>query len=167
MINNNPGVELDNSNSPVNSPITIIGTNNFSRNTGTGLWIKSKGAVSISGVTAAHNQVRGIDIDQAGTIMLVNSQVLHNINEGVYSTSVGNTTVKNMVVFLNGAGGNNPGMDIASLNGKIYLYSSSFIGNYGIGFEAYVNNTKLDFYMSQVNYMGNFGGTYAVYPNEP
>jgi len=167
LINNNPGVELDNSNSPVNSPITLIGTNNFSGNTGSGLWIKSMGAVSISGVTAAHNQVRGIDIDQAGTIMLVNSHALHNINEGVYSTSVGNTTVKNMVVFLNGAGGNNPGMDIASLNGKIYLYSSSFIGNYGIGFEAYVNNTKLDFYMSQVNYMGNFGGTYAVYPNEP
>ena len=168
--NNNPGVELDNSNSPVNSPITLIGTNNFSENTGSGLWIKSLGAVSISGVAAAHNQDRGIDINQAGTIMLVNSQVLHNINEGVYSTSVGNTTVRNLLAFLNGANdavNYNPGMDIASLNGKIYLYSSSFIGNYGIGFEAYVNNTKLDFYMSQVNYMGNFGGTYAVYPNEP
>ncbi len=167
LINNNPGAQLDNSNSPVNSPITLIGTNNFSGNTGSGLWIKSKGAVSISGVTAAHNQERGIDIDQAGTIMLVSSQVLNNSNEGVYSTSVGNTTVRNLLAFLNGAVGHLPGMDMASISGKIYLYSSTATGNDGYGFRIYVPKPKLDFYMSLVNYMGNGGGTYTVEPYTP
>ena len=167
LINNNPGVELDNSSSPVNSPITLIGINNFSGNTGTGLWVKSKGAVSISGVTASHNQVRGIDIDQASTIMLVNSQVLNNSSEGVYSTSLGNTTVRNLLAFLNGAAGHFPGMDLASISGKIYLYSSTATGNDGYGFMIYVPNPNSDFYMSLVNYMGNGGGTYTVEPYTP
>lgn len=160
------GVELMNPTSPVNSPINITGYNNFSHNAGTGVFIYTDGNVSISGVAADFNQGKGIDIwNIANVVTLVNSQVINNLNEGLFSTSKGNTTIRNLLVFLNGAGANEPGMDIASLNGKIYLYSSSFIGNYGIGFEAYVNNTSLDFFMSLVNYMGNYGGTYAVIPN--
>lgn len=156
------GVELMNPTSPVNSPINITGYNNFSHNAGTGVFIYTDGNVSISGVAATFNGTRGIDIFHANVVTLVNSQALNNTNEGVYSYSVGNMTVKNLLVFLNGAGGNNNGMQTNSVYGKIFLYSSSFIGNYGYGFKATVKNKDLDFFMSQVNYMGNLGGMYIV-----
>lgn len=160
------GAHVLNYYAPGTGSVSVIGKNILSSNGLFGLHVESNGLVSITGTDASFNEQFGILIDTEKAVTLSNTMALNNDWEGVAIVTMANVTISNLASFSNGrlSPVNNFGSGLLVLTdgGKVYLKNSSFIANEGYGFEVYVNNPSLDFFMSLVNYMGNLGGTYLV-----
>jgi len=159
------GAYLRNYYSPGTGSVSVIGKNSFVDNDDHGLNIQSKGLVSVTGTDASFNQGFGIHIATEKAVTLSNTITLNNDWEGVDVGTKANVTISNLASFANGLTSpySGSGLYILSDGGKVTIKNSSFIANNGYGFEVYVNNNpSLNVFMSLVNYMGNFGGTYLL-----
>lgn len=160
------GAHVLNHYSPGTGSVSVIGKNTFASNGLFGLHVESNGLVSITGADASFNEQYGILIDTEKVVTLSNTMALNNDWEGVVIATKANVTISNLASFSNGRLSPvlnfGSGLLVITDGGKVYLKNSSFIANEGYGFEVYVNNPSLDFFMSLVNYMGNFGGTKLV-----
>ena len=88
------GVEINNASSGTNAAVTITGTNSFSSNAGDGLLVTSKGAITLSNITANNN-------------VADNGVVLDNDETG----AAGGVTINGTNTFN---GNDNSGLSIAS-----------------------------------------------------
>lgn len=128
--------------------ITISGVNNFNANKTTGLDLRSKGTITVSGVRASNNEDKGIYLESTHSwVSLSSSLVDGNKYTGVYINSAGNVYVNTLNSFYNGwwAGANGLTVEAKVLSGTppfVTISNSNFLGNYNTGLYILVNSPK-------------------------
>jgi hypothetical protein len=101
---NGNGVYIENYNSTTNGTVTLTGTNNFVDNRNTGLYVRSKGAITLSDVTANNSVVDSgaiLDNDETGavggvTITGANNVFSGNNDHGLNIASRGSVSLENI-----------------------------------------------------------------------
>ncbi len=110
----NNGVTVTNNNSGTAAGVTLTGTNYFSNNTGSGLYIRSYGAIAAAALTSNDNQSNGVDLDNC-----------------IYNTTAC-TGAGGVTLTLNNAFNNNVGIGLKIVsNGAIATNNLSAAGNVG------------------------------------
>lgn len=128
--------------------ITISGVNNFNANKTTGLDLRSKGTITVSGVRASNNEDKGIYLESTHSgVSLSSSLVDGNKYTGVYINSAGNVNVNTLNSFYNGwwAGANGLTVEAKVLSGTppfVTISNSNFLGNFNTGLYILVNSPK-------------------------
>ncbi|CAG0962132.1 Alpha-agarase [Anaerolineales bacterium] len=82
---NGNGLYIENYNSATNGTVTLTGTNNFSGNRNSGLYVRSKGAITLSDVTANNSVVDNgviLDNDETGAVGGVTITGINNVFSG-------------------------------------------------------------------------------------
>ncbi len=142
--NTNCGVYGFNIMSTVSSSIVVSGVNHFNFNGGSGLYINSSGAITISGVVTYGNETNGIYANTTSGATLKNSQMEGNGWVGVYLGTHLTTTLSGLTVLQNGFGDfDDAGIYIFS-TGKVFISSSTVMGNSGYGLLIDVANKDTD-----------------------
>ncbi|MFN8410892.1 MAG: right-handed parallel beta-helix repeat-containing protein [Anaerolineales bacterium] len=111
--NGSIGADIDNSNA--NTPLNVVmtGDNTFNTNGGYGLYVKSKGAITLNNVLANKNSNMGAYLTNdftgaAGAITLTGFNVFtENIDNGLFITSRGAIVINNITASSNGQSGAN------------------------------------------------------------
>lgn len=147
------GIDADNSSSTVNSPIVISGISRILRNglsTGyTGIYLNSKGAIAISGVTSSWNGNSGIDgYSTGGGVTIKNSQVEGNANYGILMQVHGTTVLSGISSNYNGFSYDGHGVYVYTPVGKVSISNSIIMGNSGWGLLIDVTTPATDAYVS-------------------
>ena len=130
------GVDLYNggAGSPLNSKITITGTNTFNNNDLSGLSANANGVISLSNITANGNAFNGLLlISNGGTIQLDGVNTLDGNAAGLEANTGGGN------IIINNLTANNSGkVDGAYLTtiGDITINCSAFNSNAGYGFQV-------------------------------
>jgi hypothetical protein len=179
----------------VGKSVTLTGVNSFNRNSGDGLKVISSGAITISQVTANQNDGDGIQLDNCAydggsacwtplaynVTLMSPGTFIRNGNNGLYITTTGAVSLKNITASFNGLDGadifNNyhllaprpvtiGGTNVFNGNyyNGLYIYSygaitasnltaddNGLLGSYGWG--AYLNNQGYD---------GGLGGSVLI-----
>ncbi len=142
--------------------ITISGVNNFNANKTTGLDLRSKGTITVSGVRASTNEDKGIYLESTHSgVNLSSSLVEGNKYTGVYVYSARNVNVNTLNSFYNGwwAGDNGLTVQAAVISGTepfVTISNSNFLGNYNTGLYILVNSPKETHYkLINVTSIGN------------
>lgn len=130
--NNSNGVTINNSGASTPAHVTITGKNQFNLNTLNGLYVQSKGNITISNLTAYENGSSGANLsNNTGTsttkvtITGVNS-FTENTDSGLFINTLG--TVVLSKITADGNGGSGALINIAS-GGSITLTCGSFVNN--------------------------------------
>jgi hypothetical protein len=136
-----------------NGAVTVAGTNVFNGNYTGGLYIQSRGAITLNSITASFNaQGFGLNADNTfsgpgspQTITLSGVSVFDGNNTwGAALSGYGKITASNVTARWNGLTGSTPGVSLNNYNGDsttrppaaIALSGvNSFIGNYGDGLD--------------------------------
>jgi hypothetical protein len=105
--------------------VTISGTNVFSDNSGTGLYIRTAGGVSLSNITATVNSGSGVDLDNCRFVspncsvpgiksftLAGTNNINSNTSTGLDITLTGAITVNNLTANGNGTSGYGIGADL-------------------------------------------------------
>ncbi|MFN8410894.1 MAG: hypothetical protein U0Z26_00765 [Anaerolineales bacterium] len=108
----NQGVKVINLTSPVNSPVTISGTNIFNNNVGGGLYVQSTGIITTFNLTAKDNGSVGVFLQNNGVLdakpVIVNVNGVNlfasNAGNGLQVLSKGVITVSNLTSSSNTGG---------------------------------------------------------------
>jgi hypothetical protein len=151
------GVRLDNTAGPSAQPVTLTGVNSFNNNSGNGLFVTTKGAITLSNLTADFNSGHGVELQNnftgsSSNITLTGADEFnHNLGYGLYATSFGAITLNTVSVTAvdNGTGGIFG--DGVHLDNCIYSSgctaplikpitlkgTNTFDGNYGSGLVVY------------------------------
>ncbi len=143
--------------SGVGSPVLVNGSNHFIANASEGIYIRSTGVVTASGIEAGSNDSDGIYIETVKQVTLSNSWVYNNAT-GISIVSAP-VNILNLTSMANATSGLY--IEYVPAGGKVILTNSSFIYNpNSYGFEIHFDSgLPTDFVMSNVNYFGNnFGG---------
>jgi hypothetical protein len=141
-------VEIDNSSALTPKAVTLNGTNTFIGNGKYGLGVSSKGAITVSNLTANDNKAAGA--------------YLNNDHAG----AVGGITLKGSSAFLeNGAGIFNVGVELASI-GKITLTHVTADFNYQNGLQV-DNASSVTITCGSFMDNGNAAGQYGIWANTP
>jgi hypothetical protein len=105
------GVQIDNQ-ATDGKPVTLTGTNSFTNNTGNGMIIWSKGAVTLNNITANYNGTAGVDIQNYSSVsapQLVKlngtNTFIGNVDAGLQVKSRGAITVNSLTANQNMNGG--------------------------------------------------------------
>ncbi len=134
-------------------PVLVLGKNQFNENNG-GIYIISKGIVTITGVEAGANAAEdGIYIETEKQVTISNSWIYGNYN-GI-QISYAPVTISNVTSMGNGYYGLN--IQYVPVGGKVKLVNSSFIFNpnyYGF-YISFDDGSEADFSMKNVTYYGN------------
>jgi hypothetical protein len=177
------GAYLVNNTSPSNSGISVLTTrsgwsNEFDENGELGLYIATKGAVSISKSQANNNDSYGMRIENTGTGNVTLNQVTANQNcsnvvssSGIRISARGNVTLTGVTATANGDGAHaNAGAGIdnslgGASNKPVVVRNSTFNGNFGPGLGINsLSSVTLSSVTASYNYIGgcditNSGGT--------
>jgi hypothetical protein len=140
------GAILDNSASVSSPPGSVVVTNSsFLKNNGLGLYVLTKGAVSLKGVTANENGLHGAVIANtvdatASPVIVTNGQFNQNSSDGLAISSNGTVTLTN--IYVEGNAGIGMGVDNTAGSGSVILKgTNSFLGNGGIGATIHSNGS--------------------------
>ena len=167
------GVDLDNTYGAFTTPkgISILGsygTSNIAGNGNTGLFIRTKGNVSVTKLNANSNSFYGIDIDNfqaavgKGTVSLSYITVSNNIGRGISIESNNAVSLNNVNVLFNGATGSR-GIGVWTHDHNLTITGSLISGNGTYGLIAYLGSGK--FTMSNTFYFGNSVFSPGFYTN--
>lgn len=134
-------------------PVLVLGKNQFNENNG-GIYIISKGIVTITGVEAGANEAEdGIYIDTEKQVTISNSWIYGSYNGIEINNAPVN--ISNVTSMGNGYYGLN--IQYVPVGGKVKLVNSSFIFNpnyYGF-YISFDDGSETDFSMKNVTYYGN------------
>jgi len=145
------GVYVGNNGAASAKPVTFGGTNQFNGNYWGGLYVASKGAVTLSKVSANDN-VHGGGAAVANTYALASAPqnvtltgantFSGNYSAGLYVESYGVISIANLTASDNGLAGSYPGADLINTGGtlaKAVTLSGTniFQGNTGLGLDVY------------------------------
>ncbi len=120
------GTYINNTTSSSNATVTITGTNMFSGNNNTGLYVLSNGNISIANVTAGNNSKDGAYLKTIGNVTIANSSFSGNQNapySGLAVFNSANATITNSTFSGNGYGAYLSGITNATLS------DNTFTGN--------------------------------------
>ncbi|MFN8410898.1 MAG: hypothetical protein U0Z26_00785 [Anaerolineales bacterium] len=140
--NTNSGVYLDNT-SGAGQAVTITGSSNQMKyNTGVGLYILSKGVITVNSITATENGNVGVYLDNSSAstsapkAVFVNgtNTTFHNANAGLSIFSVGAVTVNNLSSTYNYFS-NPDGLFINNIN-NILPQSVTLLGTFNLSHNA-------------------------------
>jgi hypothetical protein len=135
------GVQLNNNFTATvypNKGVTILssnGVNNLSGNGNSGLYILSRGAISITGVTANSNGSRGIDLDEhtvsggGKKVTLSKITTLYNALSGIWVDTQGGFAGSYITSNLNGLPTLWDGLSILAHNAAVTISNSVFMEN--------------------------------------
>lgn len=146
------GALIDNSFSTLPIAVTITGVNEFTGNLastagdGAGLLVKSKGAITISNLTANENAAYGAKLDTLNYTTAANSTIKitgyatlsHNGDSGLYVLSAGDASLTKLVADQNVG----DGVNVVS-NRNISLICASLTSNDGYGLFAFASMGSL------------------------
>jgi hypothetical protein len=164
------GVRIENHTSNTRGFVSITGTNSFSGNSSSGLWVRSDGYISVENATADNNKNNygaHLDNDESGanassyvSILGTNNSFSGNGGPGLDIDTRGDIEVHFATINNNNqAGGANGGQFNTRRNAKVYC--SVIENNSGIGLNASGVNGSLDFYgmdgFSDYSYNGTAG----------
>jgi len=143
------------------SPVLVNGSNHFLANASEGIYIRSTGIVTASGIESGRNNSDGIYIETVKQVTLSNTWVYNNAY-GIYISSAP-VSIVNITSMANTDSGLY--IEYVPTGGKVKLTNSSFIYNpNSYGFEIHFDSgLPTDFVMSNVNYFGNNLGSDAYY----
>jgi hypothetical protein len=150
------GINLQNDDDFASS-VLVTGKNQFNGNDNEGLYIYSKGFVTVNGVEAGNSVYSdGIYIETYKLVTISNSWVYGNDSNGivVYYAPV---TISNDTSMGNGYYGLD--VEYVPVGGKVKLLNSTFILNTDAGINIdFDSDLETDLIMFNVNYFGNNGG---------
>jgi len=135
-VKNGSGAEIDND---AGIQDVVITSSEFSDNTGAGLTVFSKGAITLNNVSAINNAGDGANLNNAGGVakaVTLNGTNIFAENEGsgLVIRSKGAITINNLIANANGAYGADLANDTASTAQPVYLkYSNEFKYNGSTG----------------------------------
>ena len=135
------GVYITNEYALTLQPVTISGVNNFNANKYNGIFVKSRGVISVSGVRASTNEQMGIElISTASGVKVLNSLVEGNWKTGVDILAAGSVYVNNLNSFFN----ENHGLRVDARTSPgvpafVTISNSNILGNNTYGIMLYVN----------------------------
>jgi hypothetical protein len=136
---NTTGVALYNFNSTSHAGISITGTNTFSNSANYGLYINSKGAVTLSSITAEHNGILGIYVLNSGGGLgnvTVNKVTTQQNGDGLMIDTNGLISLSSVISMLNSG----TGIYLDSHQHNISFLNSVVAANTGNGVLAFVGS---------------------------
>lgn len=120
--------------------------NTFSNNGNTGLYIETKGNVTLYNIIAVQNQGQGVDIynspdETSGNVIISANNKMRNLMEdnkyaGIYLRTKGNITVNYVDCFNNGGYGSKMDNSSSSYNRFVKVKESTFVMNEETGLEV-------------------------------
>ncbi len=128
------------------SVLSSYGANTFDQNDTNGLYVHTKGTVTLSKVSAAMNLGYGIrvDNDESGStssISYSSGTISQNGRDGVYMISAGNLTLSSIVAYDNGFGASTGiGIDLDNRTGTGYVTITKTKANQNDGYGLYVQS---------------------------
>ncbi len=112
--NGGDGVHIDNRASLTNQGVTVGGTNTFNDN-GNGLYVRSRGVITVSNLSASRNDDDGVHLDNCdeggsgctaagapAVNVMGDNYFNYNSGNGLYVTSFGSITTNNLSASCNG-----------------------------------------------------------------
>ncbi len=108
------GANLENSSAPAAAPtnVTLTGTNVFNNNAQDGIFILTRGVITVNALTANYNGGNGTNLANNVNSALIRGVTVNGINtfigngnHGLYVVSFGAISLANITANLNGAGG--------------------------------------------------------------
>jgi hypothetical protein len=169
--NTGRGVDLDNTYGAFSTPknISVLGTtgfNNISGNGAEGLYIRSKGAVTVSKLNLTYNNGFAVDIDNEqgglgkGTVTLSYITANNNDLRGITIYSNNAVSLKYLTVLNNGVSSGRHGIYVYSHGHNLSLTGSTISGNGAYGLYGDISTGV--FSLSSTYYFGNMG-LYNIY----
>ena len=139
---NGNGVYIDNRSGTAGVTLTnSLGNSKIDSNFSDGLWVRSNGAISITGVDAANNGGHNINLDTSsgsGSVSLTSATSYGSLStDGILINSGGSITLKNVDSSSNNFGrGAYLDNSLAALPSGVTINSSTFSSNAGAGLEV-------------------------------
>jgi hypothetical protein len=145
--NTGEGIRIENQSSTTNAAVTLTGTNNFTGNTSNGMYVISKGAITLSNVIATGSLADSgviLDNDETGAVggvTVTGSTFNQNYDDGLNIRSRGLITLMDVVANQNRLDGANISNDVGSsaAGANVFVVRSTFNSNGDDGLYASSN----------------------------